>query len=117
MRQLLMDKFARLQTHDVTPSPPMKRSRPSSRLETLPPELLQYIVGIIPFAGQMARKAPTCRALSVAVRNAFKVRPFSSEVVTLAGHNLAVPCVAVPDGRIITGSYDRTIRVWRAGAC
>ena len=43
MRQLLMDKFARLQTDDVTPSPPpMKRSRPSSRLETLPPELLRH---------------------------------------------------------------------------
>ena len=38
-----MDKFARLQTDDVTPSPPpMKRSRPSSRLETLPPELLRH---------------------------------------------------------------------------
>lgn len=42
MRQLLMDKFARLQTDDVTPAPPMKRSRPSSRLETLPPELLRH---------------------------------------------------------------------------
>ena len=43
MRQLLMDKFARLQTDDVTPAPPpMKRSRPSSRLETLPPELLKH---------------------------------------------------------------------------
>jgi hypothetical protein len=42
MRQLLMDKFARLQADDVTPSPPMKRSRPSSRLETLPPELLRH---------------------------------------------------------------------------
>jgi hypothetical protein len=41
MRQLLMDKFARLQTDDVTPSP-LKRSRPSSRLETLPPELLRH---------------------------------------------------------------------------
>ena len=37
-----MDKFARLQTDDVTPAPPMKRSRPSSRLETLPPELLRH---------------------------------------------------------------------------
>ena len=41
MRQLLMDKFARLQTDDVPPSP-LKRSRPSSRLETLPPELLRH---------------------------------------------------------------------------
>ena len=42
MRQLLMDKFARLQTDDTAPVPPMKRSRPSSRLETLPPELLRH---------------------------------------------------------------------------
>ena len=43
-----MDKFARLQTDDVTPSPPpMKRSRPSSRLETLPPELLRHTTNYI----------------------------------------------------------------------
>ena len=47
MRQLLMDKFARLQADDVTPSPPMKRSRPSSRLETLPPELLRHTTNYI----------------------------------------------------------------------
>ena len=48
MRQLLMDKFARLQTDDVTPAPPpMKRSRPSSRLETLPPELLRHTTNYI----------------------------------------------------------------------
>ena len=42
-----MDKFARLQADDVTPSPPMKRSRPSSRLETLPPELLRHTTNYI----------------------------------------------------------------------
>ena len=47
MRQLLMDKFARLQADDVTPSPPMKRSRPSSRLETLPPELLRHTANYV----------------------------------------------------------------------
>ena len=55
-------------------------------LTELPPELLQYIADFIPFAGHMARKAPTCRAISVAVRNAIKARKFSTEVVTLAGH-------------------------------
>ena len=24
---------------------------------------------------------------------------------------------AAPDGRIITGSYDHTVKVWRDGAC
>ena len=47
MRQLLMDKFARLRTDDVTPAPPMKRSRPSSRLETLPPELLRHTTSYV----------------------------------------------------------------------
>ena len=43
-----MDKFARLQTDDVTPAPPpMKRSRLSSRLETLPLELLQHTTNYI----------------------------------------------------------------------
>ena len=42
-----MDRFARLQTDDVTPSPPMKRSRLSSRLETLPPELLRHTTNYI----------------------------------------------------------------------
>ena len=55
-------------------------------LTELPEELLQYIVDFIPFAGHVARKAPTCKAISVAVRNALKARPFSTEVVTLAGH-------------------------------
>ena len=43
-----MDKFARLQTDDVTPAPPpMKRSRLSSRLETLPLELLRHTTNYI----------------------------------------------------------------------
>ena len=47
MRQLLMDKFARLQTDDTVPAPPMKRSRLSSRLETLPSELLRHTTNYI----------------------------------------------------------------------
>ena len=73
----------------------------------LPPEVVQYIVLQIQLAHHIARAAPTCKVVSVAVRNAFKVRPFSSEVVTLAGHTNDVKCVAAaPDGHIITGSHD-----------
>ena len=88
-------------------------------LTALPEELLQHIVNFIdPFAGHIARKAPTCKAISVAVRNALRARPFSSEVVTLAGHVHQVLSVAVaPDGRIITGSTDQTVKVWRDGVC
>ena len=36
--------------------------------------------------------------------------------MTLAGHTNRVQSVAVaPDGRIITGSYDNTVKVWRDG--
>ena len=50
----------------------------------------------------IARAAPTCKVVSVAARNAIKVRQFSGEVVTLAGHTGAgdATCVAAaPDGR------------------
>ena len=49
---------------------------------------------------------------------AMKLRRFSGEVVTLAEHTDGVLCVAAaPDGRIITGSFDYTVKVWRDGAC
>ena len=55
---------------------------------------------------------------SAALRFAAKARPFSGEVVTLRGHAGMVRGVAAAsDGRIITGSYDRTVKVWRDGAC
>ena len=69
-------------------------------LSDLPADVLQHIVFRIPLAHHIARAAPTCRALSVAARNAFKARPFSGEVVTLVGHANVVTCVAAaPDGR------------------
>ena len=43
-------------------------------LTALPEDVLQYIVGRIPLAHHIARKAPTCRVISVAVRNALKAR-------------------------------------------
>jgi WD40 repeat protein len=41
-------------------------------------------------------------------------------VLTLEGHTAAVSCVALlPDGRLVSGSYDNTVRVWdiESGAC
>ena len=74
-------------------------------LTDLPADVVQHIVVRLTLAHHMGRAAPTCKVVSVAVRNAIKVRRFSSEVVTLAGHATTVDCVAaVPDGRIITGS-------------
>ena len=64
-------------------------------LTALPEDVLQHIVNFIPLAHHIARKATTCKAISVAVRNAIKARKFSTEVVTLAGHTDAVRSVAV----------------------
>ena len=83
-------------------------------LSELPAELLQLILYSVPLAHDIALAAPTCKVLSVAARNAFKVRPFSGEVVTLVGHTSTVlGLAAATDGRIITGSAgrDRTIKV------
>ena len=70
----------------------------------------------IQLAHHVARAAPTCRVVSVAARNVIKVRKFSGEVVTLVGHNV-MSVAAAPDGRIVTGSSYKTLKVWRNGAC
>ena len=96
--------------------------QPGILLTDLPAELLQHIVFGLPLAHHIARAAPTCRALSVAARNALKAR-----VVTLRQHR-PVPGVFAADGtvssvatasngRIITGAYDHTVKVWRDGVC
>jgi len=87
-------------------------------LTDLPAELLQHIAVRIQLAHHIARAAPTCRVISVAVRNAINARAFSPEVVTLAGHaDLVFGVATALDGRIITGSADETVKVWRDGAC
>ena len=83
----------------------------------LPAELLQHIAVRLTLAHDIARTAPTCRAISVAVKNAFLVRPFSGEVVKLKApdheHDI-VRCVAVAaDGRIAAGDDDYEIKVFR----
>jgi len=88
------------------------------RLLDLPADVLQHIVVRIASAHHIARVAPTCKVVSVAARNALKAMQFSSEVVALAGHADWVLSVAVaPDGRLITGSDDRTVKMWCDGAC
>ena len=87
-------------------------------LTDLPADVVQHILVRLTLAHHIARTAPTCHVVSVAARNAIKARRFSSEVVTLNGPGHTVRCVAAaPDGRIITGSSDSTVRVWRDGAC
>ena len=84
----------------------------------MPTDVVQYILARIQLVHHIGRAAPTCRVISVAARNARKVRPFSRKVVTLAGHGFGVNCVAAaPDGRYVIGSEDSIITVWHDGAC
>ena len=87
-------------------------------LTDLPADVVQHIVVRLTLAHHIARIAPTSHVISVAARNAIKVRKFSSEVVTLVGHDGTVHSVVMaPDGRVLTGSYDNNVKVWRDGAC
>ena len=87
-------------------------------LTDLPADVVQHIVVRFTLAHHIARIAPTSHVISVAARNAIKVRKFSSEVVTLAGHTAGVVRGGgVGAGRVITGSRDETVKVWRDGVC
>ena len=73
---------------------------PQKLLTDLPTDVVQHILARIQLVHHIGRAAPTCHVISVAARNARKVRPFSSKVVALAGHAFGVKCVAAaPDGR------------------
>ena len=80
--------------------------------------VLGLVLYQLTLAHDIAAVAPTCHALCDAAKLALKLRPFSSEVVTLAGHTDRFLCVAAaPDGRVITGAADSPVKVWRDGAC
>ena len=70
---------------------------PPKLLTDLPADVVQHILVRLTLAHNIGRAAPTCKVVSVAAGNAIKVRRFSSEVVTLAGHTGLVRCVAHPD--------------------
>ena len=97
----------------------MSAARSAAReLLDLPTDALGLVLYQLTLAHDIAAVAPTCRQLCDAAKIALKLRPFSGEVVTLAGHTNSVNCaIVVPDGRIITGSDDATIKFWRDGAC
>jgi WD40 repeat protein len=85
--------------------------------EVLPADALSLVLYQLPLAHDIAAVAPTCHVLCDAAKLARKLRPFSGEVVTLIGHTEEVNSVAaVPDGRVITGGFDKIVKVWRNGA-
>ena len=62
---------------------------PATRSSTdLPADVVEHIVVRLTLAHHIARIAPTCKVVSVAARNAIRVRQFSGEVMTLAGHTV-----------------------------
>ena len=95
-----------------------RRAAAERQFLELPADVLVLVLYQLPLAHDIALAGLTCRALCDAAKLALKARPFSGEVVTLAGHHRQVRSVAVaPDGLIFTGSYDGTIKVWRDGGC
>ena len=60
-----------------------RRMEPAKKLllADLPADVVQHILVRLTLAHHIARTAPTCHVVSVAARNAIKVRQFSSEVV------------------------------------
>ena len=56
----------------------------------LPTDALGLVLYQLTLAHDIAAVAPTCHALCDAAKLAMKLRPFSGEVVTLAGHTQAL---------------------------
>ena len=52
---------------------------PAKLLIDLPPDVVQHILVRLTLAHHIARTAPTCKVVSVAARNAIKLRQFSRE--------------------------------------
>ena len=61
-------------------------------LADLPAELLALILYRLLLAHDIAQLAPLCSALRDAARLVFEVRPYSRDVLTLAGHTDRVYC-------------------------
>ena len=55
---------------------------PQLLLTDVAADALGLVLCKLTLAHEIAAVAPTCKVVSVAVRNAFKVRPFSSKVGT-----------------------------------
>ena len=95
-----------------------RRAAAARQILELPADVLSLVLYQLTLAHDIAAVAPTCRVVCDAAKLAQKARPFSGEVVTLAGHDAMLRCVAAaPDGRIITSSNDGAVKIWRDGAC
>ena len=83
--------------------------------EVLPADVLGLVLYQLTLAHDIAAVAPTCHVLCDAAKLAMKLRPFTSEVVTLARRTGVLCVAAAPDGRVITGLTDGIVKVRRDG--
>ena len=68
--------------------------------------------------GGGARSIARTAVINKAVRDAARRAEQAHRRVCYEGHTSDVMCVAAaPDGRVITGSFDKTVKVWLNGAC
>ena len=75
----------------------------------LPSEILSLVLAQLCLVRNIKGVKRTCRAF----RDAAPAAEQAHRRVCFEGHTQAVVCVAaVPDGRVITGSWDKTIKVW-----
>ena len=88
---------------------------PAVLLTDAPTDALALVLSKLTLVHEIAAVAPTCRALKLAVLIALKTRPFSRKPIKLRGSLWAA--AVVPDGRIVTGTCDKDIKVWRDGTC
>jgi WD40 repeat protein len=118
-----LGELALLATRTCTPAAmpttrAARRAAAARLLLELPADVLSLVLYQLPLAHDIALTGLTCRTLCNAAKLALKLRPYSSEVVTLAGHaHPLISVAATPDGHIITGSEDETAKVWRDGTC
>ena len=85
-----------------------------------PADALGLVLYQLTLAHDIAAVAPTCHVLCDAVKLALKLRPvlWRGRDARWPHSSGSVRCVAsAPDGRIITGSDDNTVKVWRDGVC
>ena len=81
--------------------------------ELLPSDLLVLVLAQLSLVRNIKGVKRTCRAL----RDAAPAAEQAHRRVCFE-HNEPVKCVAAaPDGRVITGSKDRTVKVWLNGVC
>ena len=90
-----------------------RRAAAERQFLELPADVLGLVLYQLPLAHDIALTGLTCRALCDAAKLALKARPYSGEVVKLAGHKFPVICVAAThDGRVVTAAKNATINVW-----